>query len=250
MMTHVLATAVSKFPDPSDRPAASPQGLAALSRWFAVLSNSDAAGWRYLLLLRFVVINLIATALLGAAWLKGWVDLILAGDSTHQVLLIAAVFAYGLVRCGGKVLITSRELNQLGSQSSPSPSGVQKYLESMNRHDAQSRAISASALKMKLMSRISSIRHIGNSLVFLGLLGTVIGFIMALSGVDAQAAGDVDAIGPMVTMLIDGMSVALYTTLVGAVLNIWLMINYRLLESGTVTLLTAIVDLGERHARA
>jgi biopolymer transport protein ExbB/TolQ len=86
--------------------------------------------------------------------------------------------------------------------------------------------------------------------VFLGLLGTVIGFIMALSGVDAQAAGDVDAIGPMVTMLIDGMSVALYTTLVGAVLNIWLMINYRLLESGTVTLLTAVVDLGERHARA
>ena len=65
-----------------------------------------------------------------------------------------------------------------------------------------------------------------------------------------QTAGDVDAIGPMVTMLIDGMSVALYTTLVGAVLNIWLMVNYRLLESGTVTLLTAIVDLGERHARA
>jgi biopolymer transport protein ExbB/TolQ len=103
---------------------------------------------------------------------------------------------------------------------------------------------------MTLMSRISSIRHIGNSLVFLGLLGTVIGFIMALSGVDAQTAGDVDAIGPMVTTLIDGMSVALYTTLVGAVLNIWLMINYRLLEGGTVTLLTTIVDLGERHARA
>ena len=126
---------------------------------------------------------------------------------------------------------------------------MQKYLESINRHDAQSRAISASALKMTLL-RIASIRHIGNSLVFLGLLGTVIGFIMALSGVDAQTAGDVDAIGPMVTTLIDGMSVALYTTLVGAVLNIWLMINYRLLESGTVTLLTAIVDLGERHARA
>ena len=127
---------------------------------------------------------------------------------------------------------------------------MQDYLNTINRDDAQSRAISASALKMKLMSRIGSIRHIGNSLVFLGLLGTVIGFIMALSGVDAQAAGDVDAIGPMVTTLIDGMSVALYTTLVGAVLNIWLMVNYRLLESGTVTLLTAIVDLGERHARA
>jgi hypothetical protein len=67
--------------------------------------------------------------------------------------------------------------------------------------------------------------------------------------VDAQTAGDVEAIKPMVTTLIGGMSVALYTTLVGAVLNIWLMVNYRLLEGGTIALLTAIVDLGERHAR-
>jgi biopolymer transport protein ExbB/TolQ len=247
-MTDALAAVAGNFRGSSDRPAASPQGFAP-ARWFAALSESDAAGWRYLLLLRFVVINLIATALFCAAWLKGWVELILAGDSTHQVLLIAAVFAYGLVRCGGKILMTSVELNQISDQLSAGSSQVQKYLESVNRHDAQSRAISASALKMKLMSRIGSIRHIGNSLVFLGLLGTVIGFIMALSGVDAQAAGDVDAIRPMVTTLIDGMSVALYTTLVGAVLNIWLMVNYRLLESGTVTLLTAIVDRGERHAR-
>ena len=57
------------------------------------------------------------------------------------------------------------------------------------------------------------------------------------------------SIAPMVTTLIDGMSVALYTTLVGAVLNIWLMVNYRLLEGGTITLLTTIVELGERHVR-
>jgi MotA/TolQ/ExbB proton channel family len=246
MMTNALATAAGHFPDSSERPA---PGFA-LARWFAALSDSDAAARRYLLLLRFAVINLIATALFCAAWLKGWVELILAGDSTHQVVLIAAVFAYGLIRCGGKILVTSIEINQVSRPRSAGSSRVRKYLESTNRHDAQSRAISASALKMTLISRIASIRHIGNSLVFLGLLGTVIGFIMALSGVDAQTAGDVDAIGPMVTMLIDGMSVALYTTLVGAVLNIWLMVNYRLLESGTVTLLTAIVDLGERHARA
>jgi hypothetical protein len=246
MMINALATAAGHFRDSSDRSAPG----SALARWFAALSDADATARRYLLLLRFAVINLIATALLCAAWIKGWVDLILAGDSTHQVVLIAGVFAYGLVRCGGKVLLTSIEINQISNPQSAGSSRVRKYLEGINRSDAQSRAISASALKMTLMSRISSIRHIGNSLVFLGLLGTVIGFIMALSGVDAQTAGDVDAIGPMVTTLIDGMSVALYTTLVGAVLNIWLMINYRLLEGGTVTLLTTIVDLGERHARA
>jgi MotA/TolQ/ExbB proton channel family len=247
-MTDALAPTVGDFPASSDRRAPSQQRFA-LSSWFAALSESDAAGWRYLLLLRFVVINLIATALLCAAWLKGWIGLIMAGDSTHQVLLIAAVFVYGLVRCGGQIFTTSVELNQIRELPLGGSSRVRKYLESIKGHDAQSRAISASALKMRLLSGIGSIRHIGNSLVFLGLLGTVIGFIMALSGVDAQAAGDVESIAPMVTTLIDGMSVALYTTLVGAVLNIWLMINYRLLEGGTVTLLTTIVELGERHVR-
>jgi hypothetical protein len=220
-----------------------------IAEWFAALQEGDTASRRYLLLLRFAVVNLVALALFGAAWLKGWVALILAGDSTHLVLLIAAVFAYGLVRCAGKIYTASFELNRVREPPLSGPSQLRTYLDNIRGHDAQSRAISAAALKMRLLSEIGSIRHIANSLVFLGLLGTVIGFIMALSGVDADTAGDVKSIAPMVTTLIDGMSVALYTTLVGAVLNIWLMLNYRLLEGGTVALLTGIVELGERHVR-
>jgi biopolymer transport protein ExbB/TolQ len=108
----------------------------------------------------------------------------------------------------------------------------------------------ASALKLKLVTRISIVRHIGNSLVVLGLIGTVIGFIIALSGVDPETVGDVKAVGPMVSTLIQGMSVALYTTLVGAVLNIWLMINYQLLAGGTANLIASIVESGESHAGA
>lgn len=82
----------------------------------------------------------------------------------------------------------------------------------------------------------------------LGLIGTVVWFIIALSGVDASKAGDVGAVGPMVTTLIEGMSVALHTTLVGAVLNFWLSVNYNILSTGTVNLVTEIVALGERLA--
>jgi biopolymer transport protein ExbB/TolQ len=85
--------------------------------------------------------------------------------------------------------------------------------------------------------------------VLLGLIGTVIGFIIALSGVDVELAANVDSVGPMISTLIGGMSVALYTTLVGAIFNIWLMVNYRLLLSGTVNLVTSVVELGERYAR-
>jgi hypothetical protein len=231
-----------------DFPAA-PRGNA-IAALFAALQEGDGASRRYLLLLRFTVVNLVALALFGAAWFKGWVAMILAGDSTHLVVLIAGVFAYGLVRCAGKIYSASMELNQLRELPLSGPSQLRSYLDNIRGHDAQSRAINAAALKMRLLSEIGSVRHIANSLVFLGLLGTVIGFIMALSGVDADTAGDVKSIAPMVTTLIDGMSVALYTTLVGAVLNIWLMLNYRLLEGGTVALLTGIVERGERHVRA
>jgi hypothetical protein len=54
----------------------------------------------------------------------------------------------------------------------------------------------------------------------------------------------------MVSTLISGMSVALSTTLAGAILNVWLMVNYRILESGTLRLLTAIVELGEQHVQS
>ena len=71
----------------------------------------------------------------------------------------------------------------------------------------------------------------------------MIGFIIALSGVHPDAAADVSSIGPIFSTLIRGMSIALYTTLVGSLLNIWLMVNVRLLEGGTIKLLIATVEL-------
>jgi biopolymer transport protein ExbB/TolQ len=115
--------------------------------------------------------------------------------------------------------------------------------------DADSRANLVGALRMKIAHRTAIVRHIANSLVLLGLIGTVVGFIIALGGVDPQHASDVKAIAPMVSTLIQGMSTALYTTLVGSILNIWLMANHQILAGGTVKLITALVELAEVHAR-
>ena len=71
---------------------------------------------------------------------------------------------------------------------------------------------------VQLSSQITIVRHMANSLVFLGLVGTVIGFIVALFGVDSKSVSGALAAGPMITKLILGISIALYTTLVGAVL--------------------------------
>jgi hypothetical protein len=248
IMTNSYAPAASDLASRGGGPNLA-HGRVGLTAWLGALYDGDAAAQRYLLLMRFAVLNLVALALLGAAWLKGWVGFVMQADTTQLVLIIALVFAYGLVSCAHKVLLTTVEINQVRDPRRYPGSRVASYLESIRGRDGHARALCASALKLKLASRIASIRHLANSLVLLGLIGTVIGFIIALSGVDAEAAADVSSIGPMVTVLISGMSVALHTTLVGAVLNIWLMINYRLLEGGTVTLVTAIVELGERDAR-
>lgn len=204
---------------------------------------------RFLLLLRFLLVNLVGFALLGAAFLQGWVTKALAADSTGIVLLIFGLFVFGLILCGWKIWRASHELNQIKAFDPLRPSRVGGYLTAIRLRSADSRSITAELLKLKLSNRIGIVRHVANSLVLLGLIGTVIGFIIALSGVDVNLAADVDSVGLMISTLISGMSVALYTTLVGAILNIWLMVNYRLLLNGTVNLMTSVVELGERYAR-
>ncbi len=214
--------------------------------WFALLAADDPLQHSYLLALRFGVVNLVAFALVAAAWLKGWLATMAESDSTHLLAAIGGVFVLGLVLCGRAVLQVSDELNQARRERPRPSSRAGSYLAGVAGRDGSSRAILVNALKLKIASRIAPVRHIANSLVILGLIGTVLGFIIALSGVNPETAADVSSIGPMVSTLIDGMSVALYTTLLGAVLNVWLMLDYRILESGAIRLLTAIVERGEQ----
>jgi len=204
----------------------------------------------YQLLLRFGLLNIAAFALLAAAWGNGLVARAFAADTTRLVMVIAAVFVAGLAVAFWRVYETSREINRTRSFDPGEPSVAAAYVRRVAGKDSQSRQILASSLRLRLGQRITLVRHIGNSLVFLGLIGTVVGFIIALSGVDPDTVGDVENVSPMVAALIQGMSTALMTTLVGAVLNIWLMANYQLLASGTVKLITAIIELGEDRAGA
>ena len=73
-----------------------------------------------------------------------------------------------------------------------------EYVAMTRGLDGGGRGMVASALRLKLLSRIAVIRQISNSLVVLGLIGTVIGFIIALSGVDPAAAGKAESIAPIV----------------------------------------------------
>ncbi len=208
--------------------------------------------FRYVLLLRFILINFVAAAMVVAAAIQGWVGLVFGNDPTRLTLVICAVFVFGFMLCGWKILQVSQGLNiaRAFDPASPDTSFVGRYITDMRDRTANSRAISADAMRQRFGARIAVVRHVANSLVFLGLIGTVIGFIIALSGVHPEAVTELDNVAPMVSTLIRGMSVALYTTLIGAVFSIWLMVNYRLLATGTVMLVNAVIELGEAHARS
>ncbi len=201
--------------------------------------------YRYLLFFRFLLANIVAATLLGAAYFQGWLDGIIGAHLRELSLLIFLVFLYGLVLCGVKVWRHSVELNRLKAGIPDPESRIGRYLSGVREANAESRALQAGALRLLLTDRILGVRHIANSLVFLGLIGTVIGFIIALSGVDPQAASQVENVSAMVSTLINGMSVAMNTTLVGAVLYVWINIGYRILVSGTIELITATIEMGE-----
>ncbi len=205
--------------------------------------------FRHALMLRFALINALGFVLVAAAYFQDWLGGLFSEEVRVPAAVIIAVFIYGLILSGIKIRQTMLALDDVREGTFGPQSRARHYLETADFSDPDNRIVQINLLRMRLSHKISAVKQIANMLVFLGLIGTVIGFIVALSGIDAKSATDTDNIAGMIGKLIAGISVALYTTLLGAVLNLWLTINYRLLATGTVNLLGAIVELGEARAR-
>jgi len=205
---------------------------------------------RYFHFLQFALVNVVSAALCIAAWLEGWLEGALVGYSLWLCLVIVAVFLYGLAYCGVSLWGVVHEFDDLYAGSLRPASRAGHYLALAGGADSERRAIAAGLLRLQLAQAPSSVRHIAGILVLMGLIGTVIGFIVALSGVDPQKVPAVDNVAPMVARLINGMSIALYTTLIGSVLHLWLMLAQRILAASALALYQASVEHGERDARA
>ena len=82
---------------------------------------------------------------------------------------------------------------------------------------------------MRFPRRWRDVDWLATHVVRIGLLGTVVGFIVAFFPARAGGSADPNAIQSMIASVIDGMYVALYPTLLGIATNLWLKINLRLL---------------------
>ena len=86
-----------------------------------------------------------------------------------------------------------------------------------------------------------------DALLRLGLLGTIVGFILMLLPV-----GDIEAFDPalmqqLLAAMSGGMAVALYTTLAGLVASTLLKLQYHILDASAADLATRLAVLAEVH---
>src|SRR5438105_1600889 len=79
------------------------------------------------------------------------------------------------------------------------------------------------------LQRWRDVEWLATHVVRIGLLGTVVGLIVAFSAASMGGSTDPNQIRPMIASVVDGMYVSLYATLLGIATNLWLKINLRLL---------------------
>jgi len=79
------------------------------------------------------------------------------------------------------------------------------------------------------MQRWNDVQWLATHVVRIGLLGTVVGLIIAFSAAGQGGSTNPDEIKSMIAAVVNGMYVSLYATLLGIGVNLWLKVNLRLL---------------------
>ena len=176
----------------------------------------------WLLITRFGVLNVVAIVGFVLMTMAGWVTQVIEKDTSYISIGIFVLFLFGMTVTTNTVFLISKELNGAGKATGFASKDVQN-------------------MQKRLAARLATIAETASFLVMLGLIGTVLGFIEAMAGISTDTVMDSNATLKMVVELVNGMNVALYTTLVGSVLYLWLRSNYRLAANGA-TKLTALME--------
>ena len=188
---------------------------------------------------RFALFNAVCFGLFGWAWFAGWAQMVLENDASYITWVIGALFAIGWFWCACRVAEFTSYLNDMSANKG-------YWLSLWNGSKTPLIGSRTPALRksiqIRLASKIAPVRQMAGILVILGLIGTVVGFIMATQALDMAAVGDTDRAAAMLGDLMAGMGVALYTTLCGAVASIWLMTCYRILQGAANSLAARVFE--------
>ncbi len=204
------------------------------------------------LLYKWLIINSFAGLMVYVAWLRGWIALVIESDASYLSLVIGAVFLVFWAVSSFHIIGLNKEIVRFSARAT---SGVAAdYLGKLRTKARKSpggpvdQGMLAGALRARLFLPIQIINYVANVLILLGLIGTVVGFVIAVSGLGDSIAGgtNLERVQGVLGQIVNGMGVALFTTLVGAILGgLWLEIHYQMLARAAGGLAIDIVEYAD-----
>jgi len=201
-------------------------------------------------------------------WYFGLAERMVTGDRTYISSIIAVLYVAASLHCVWRIIVVQRESaaaltvaaavrtrNRTGATAAADPPRglVARHIRDLTTKAALQGAarLDQTLLLRVLAERLRGSNHFGafasDTLMKLGLLGTIIGFIMMLVPIAGLDTEDRGAVKSSMALMSDGMAVAMYTTLAGLVGSILLKVQYYVLDSATARLFTFAVDLTEVH---
>ena len=200
-------------------------------------------------------------------WRYGLIHLMVTSDRTYISSFIAVLYIITSLHCLWRTMAIAREAEAarrarellsadatkaLQADAKLLPPGlVTDHIRSLV---TKARAQAAGRIDQTLLLRSLADRLRGSNgfgafasdtLMKLGLLGTIIGFIIMLAPIATLDAADKAAMKSSMGLMSDGMAVAMYTTLAGLVGSILVRIQYYMLDAATQRVFSDAVTLTE-----
>jgi hypothetical protein len=229
----------------------------------------------HLPLLRWLIFTGVCVFAFVIAWQYGLVRMMVNGDKTYISIIIAVLYVASSLHCLLRTSTISRELDKahrvlrivsngephLSVQGSDvvTPAGeklprgqVTEHIRNLllkARLQGDEHRLDQTLLLRGLADALRGPNQLGSyagdALMKLGLLGTVIGFIMMLAPIAGLDAADRVSVRTSMGLMSDGMAVAMYTTLTGLIGSILVQTQYYMLDKATQRLFGIATNLTE-----
>jgi hypothetical protein len=225
-------------------PFAAPSDYAPLLRW---LVFSGFTAFAALLLWRYGLFRLMAQS--DRTYISSVICVLYIGASLHCLYRTYVVSREGERERRAEAALADPEV--IFTERAPSEGLAGEHIRDLaEKARAQgARRLDQTLLLRGLADRMRGSNGFGHfaadSLMKLGLLGTIIGFIIMLAPIAGLDVSDKSVLKSSMGVMSDGMAVAMYTTLAGLVGSILLKLQYYMLDSATSGLFSRVVRLTE-----
>lgn len=186
-----------------------------------------------LLMMRWVLLNLSFVVIGGLLWKAGWLMAAWKGDTTYVTSSILFLFGVSFIGLTMRIAQCSTMLDSVRGE------GIGRVKEYRLR---SKEPWAYEALKTKLSRNVRPYNWVCGVVTLLGFLGTAIGMWTALDGIAHANISDAASVVIVLSSLVSGFSVAIWTTISGIVCSIALAFNVQVLKGGYERLYTQLLE--------